>query len=348
MDIHHTGHCAPEEGAGKGSLLKFLLVPAGLILAVWLIWRLGPGRVWSELSGGWWPAFAGVVGAYILQQSLGTFALWLLGTRPSASGWRYTPIFSLARVRYVGEVLNYAMPTGGVGGEPYKLLTLSRSEGTNPAFRALAAAKFLHVAAVGPFAATVFFSAAAKGMGGEQWHRSLIYTATALLIVTIALWSVVLWSFVGRLLIGGYFRIRFRVPKKLRGLRRFLHIDIAAAKEIKRAPLRTAVAYACYLGMWFAASLEWLAIARVLGTSAEGLSLTGAGMFECATIIVAAAVPVPAGMGTQEAGKAAIAVMLGMAPPVGVAMSLIRRGREILMVIAGVVLGLLEWGRKKR
>lgn len=304
--------------------------------------------MWSELSGGWWPAFAGVVGAYILQQGLGTLALWLLGTRPSASGWRSTSFFRLARVRYVGEVLNYSMPTGGVGGEPYKLLALSRSEGTNPAFRALAAAKFLHVAAVGPFAAAVFFSAAAKGMGGGQWHTSLIYTAAILLVVTIALWSIVLWSFVGRLLIGGYFRIRFRVPKKLRGLRMFLHIDIAAAKEIKRAPLRTTLAYACYLGMWFAASLEWLAIARILGPGADGLTLTGAGMFECATIIVAAAVPVPAGMGTQEAGKAAVAAMLGLGPHAGVAMSLIRRGREILMVIAGVLLGLFEWGRRER
>ncbi len=232
------------------------------------------------------------------------------------------------------------MPTGGIGGEPYKLITLARSEGTNPAFKALAAAKFLHVAAVGPFAFIIFFGAAWQGVGGESWSFTFITFSVLMAAMTLFLWIIVLWSRVGRELLGGYYRIRRRVPRRLRGLRHFLHIDVAASKEIKGAPLRTLIAYACYTGMWFAAALEWMAISHVINTGRGGLGLIEAGLFECATIIVAALVPVPAGMGTQETGKAAIAVLLGMPPHTGLAMSLIRRAREALMILTGAVLAL--------
>jgi len=286
------------------------------------------------------------VGAYLLQQGLGTFALWLLGTRRSGPGWAKTGVMGLARIRYIGEVLNYAMPTGGIGGEPYKLLALSRKEGVNSSFMALAAAKFLHVAAVGPFASAVFAGAAIEGMGGPKWHHTFTVMALVMAAMTVFLWLVVLWSRTGRELLGGYYRVRHRVPRKLRGLRRFLHIDVAASKEIKRAPARAIVAYACYIGMWVAASTEWIAISRVIGGGGTGLGLIGAGLFECATIIVAAALPVPAGMGTQETGKAAVAVLLGLPPQAGLAMSLVRRGREILMVVTGIALALST--RKKQ
>ncbi len=282
------------------------------------------------------------MGAYALQQGLGTFALWLLGTRADGPGWKETTALGLARVRYIGEVLNFAMPTGGIGGEPYKLIALAKKEGSNASFMALAAAKFLHVAAVGPFAFAVFAGAALKGIGGPAWQRTFIIMAALMAAMTVFLWLVVLWSRIGRELLGGYYRVRHRVPKKLRGLRRFLHIDVAASKEIKRAPRRAIIAYGCYLGMWVAASLEWVAISHVIGRGAHGLGLTGAGLFECATIIVAAAVPVPAGMGTQETGKAAVAVLLGLPPQAGLAMSLVRRGREVLMVVTGAALALMS------
>ncbi len=281
------------------------------------------------------------MGAYALQQCLGTFALWLLGTRRGSAGWQNTTILSLTRTRYIGEVLNYAMPTGGIGGEPYKLIALGRGEGKNSAFMALAAAKFLHVAAVGPFGAFVFLSAALHGIGGPSWRATFITMACLMVAMTVFLWLIVLWSQVGRQLLGGYYRVRFRVPRRLRGLRRFLHIDVAASKEIKGAPGRAMAAYACYMGMWFTAALEWMAISHVIGTNGVDLGITGAGLFECATIIVAAIIPVPAGMGTQETGKAAIAVLMGMGPETGFAMSLIRRGRELLMILTGVMLALI-------
>jgi hypothetical protein len=97
--------------------------------------------------------------------------------------------------------------------------------------------------------------------------------------------------------------------------------------------------------MWWAAALEWLAIAEVLGIGWQELGVMGAGIFECVSIIVGAVILVPAGMGAQEAGKLAIAQVVGLAPQMGLAMSLVRRAREILMVLAGVILGLVEWRR---
>jgi len=140
---------------------------AGIALGALIIWRLGPDRVWNQFSAGSWKAFLWVLALYLLQQILGTLALWLLGTRERRGGWRVTPFWRLARVRYVGEVLNFALPTGGIGGEPYKHIVLSRSEGTRPSFHALAAAKFLHVAGIGPFGAVIFFGGVLSGYGGN-------------------------------------------------------------------------------------------------------------------------------------------------------------------------------------
>ncbi|MFQ5428203.1 MAG: lysylphosphatidylglycerol synthase transmembrane domain-containing protein [Thermodesulfobacteriota bacterium] len=345
MDILDSCNTAAAEGRKKGRRLKNLLVAGGLLLAIYLIWSLGPGQIWAELSGGWWPAFIGVLGAYVLQQALGSLALWVLGTNRNGPGWKSTSLSSLTRTRYVGEVLNYAMPTGGIGGEPYKLFTLGRSEGTNPAFKALAAAKFLHVAAVGPFAFLIFTGALIEGLGGDSWRLTFLIMTGLMAVMTLFLWAIVLWSKVGRQLLGGYYRVRRRVPRQLRGLRYFLHIDVAASKEIKGAPGRTFIAYLCYMGMWFAAALEWMAISHVMGSEGHTLGIIGAGLFECATIIVAALIPVPAGMGTQETGKAAVALLLGLPPHSGVTMSLIRRGREALMVLTGAALALAITGK---
>jgi hypothetical protein len=320
MDVCDNGHLPAGKEPQGMSRLKLFLVPAGLALAAWLVWQLGPERVWAQLAGGYWPAFGWVIGAYIAQQALGTFALWLLGTKRSRAGWNETPFWRLARIRYVGEVLNFSMPTGTVAGEPYKYLVLSRAEGKRSAFQALASAKFLHLAGIGPFTIVILFGAAARGIGGELWASPLVSLGILSLVVTAAAWSLVLWQGIGR---G------------------------AAAIHIQRSWGRSIAAYACYTGMWWAAAFEWLAIAEVLGFGWRELGVLGAGTFECTTLIVGV-VPVPAGMGTQEAGKAAIAGLLALAPQTGIAMSLVRRGREILMVLAGFVIGLAGAFRTQR
>jgi hypothetical protein len=325
--------------------VKRILGAAGVALAAWLVWRLGPGRVWGQLIHGYWPAFAGVLLTHAVQQSFGTIALWLLGTEGGGPAWRHTPFARLTRVRYVGEVLNYALPTGAVGGEPYKYLMLRPAEGNRAAFHALAAAKFLHLAAIGPFGALVFFSSALLGIGGESWHTPFFLLGIASLVFAAGFWVLMLWKGLGRMLLGGYYRIRRRVPRPLRKLRRFFHSDRAAATHIQEAWGRTSAAYGLYIGMWAAAAAEWIMVAMVLGIDWHRVGLTGAGLIECASLIVGAVIPVPAGVGTQEAGKVFIAGVLGLSPQTGLAMSLIRRGREILMVLLGVALAAFE-GRR--
>jgi hypothetical protein len=99
--------------------------------------------------------------------------------------------------------------------------------------------------------------------------------------------------------------------------------------------------YRCCVGMWWGGPIEWFAIGQLLGITWSDAGMVRAGLFQCDTLLVGA-VPVPAGMGTQEAGKMALATALGLAPQMGVAMSLIRRGREMLRVITAVVLALME------
>ncbi|MFQ5464426.1 MAG: lysylphosphatidylglycerol synthase transmembrane domain-containing protein [Thermodesulfobacteriota bacterium] len=331
---------------------KWPIAAAGLALAGVLVWGLGPGDVVGELARGRWEGFVWVIGVFALQQALGTFAVWVLGTRRDGPGWAKTTLARLARVRYIGEVLNYSMPTGGLGGEPYKYLALAPGEGGRAAFEAVAAAKFLHVAAVGPFTAVVFFASALSGVGGPGPKGSLVIIGIISVAVTLVVWALVLWRGLGRSLTVGFFRIRRRVPRALWRARKLLSVDKAATAQMKRSGARTLAAYGCYIGMWAAATVEWYAIFKVVGTGGGGLGLAGAGLFECATILVAGVVPMPAGLGTQEAGKTAVAVALGLPPETGLAMSLVRRAREAVMITAAVAAGAVELrsgkGRRER
>ena len=127
MVIHSNSPLLENKTQNGRKALTGLLGLTGLALTGLIIWKLGPDRIWAMIATGSWSAFGWVLLIYILQQALGTLALWLLGTCDAKSGWQATGFWRLAHIRYVGEVLNYALPTGAVGGEPYKHLILSRT-----------------------------------------------------------------------------------------------------------------------------------------------------------------------------------------------------------------------------
>jgi hypothetical protein len=102
----------------------------------------------------------------------------------------------------------------------------------------------------------------------------------------------------------------------------------------------------CYLFAWFARSLETLLFLALLGVH---IALAGAMVMETALILVRAmAVPVPAGLGVQDAGYVLSLKGLGVADAVtvGAAFVLLKRGKDLFWIAFGFLL--LAIGRDRK
>lgn len=101
-----------------------------------------------------------------------------------------------------------------------------------------------------------------------------------------------------------------------------------------------------------ASALSWAAIVAEfwLMTSVLGLNLT---LPQAVAALLAARVaillPLPAALGALEASQALAMRALGQSPAAGVSLSLLIRGRDVLLGVVGLLLaGMLVWWRKER
>lgn len=117
-----------------------------------------------------------------------------------------------------------------------------------------------------------------------------------------------------------------------------LHRHLSA---LYRAPRRVGGALALHLLAWLAACVEaWLAF-RLLG---QPIGVAEVVMLESAVFALrSVAFMVPGAMGVQEGGYAVLAPLLGVPPALAVTVSLLKRGREVVMGVPA----LLVWLRQR-
>jgi hypothetical protein len=121
-----------------------------------------------------------------------------------------------------------------------------------------------------------------------------------------------------------------RIPQTARGI-------IAAALETLRSRPRTLIlSIAASFAAWQMGAVETFVILRLLGRPV-GFPLA------LAIEVLSAAIEgafffVPARMGTQEGGRVLVFLWLGLDPAVGLVLALVRRAREIVWAIPGLIL----------
>jgi putative membrane protein len=102
---------------------------------------------------------------------------------------------------------------------------------------------------------------------------------------------------------------------------------VAWIAELYRRPGRLCVATALHLAAWIASALgSWLAL-RVAGVAIGPLEILGLEALVMA--LRSAAFVAPMGIGVQEASYAVLGPLFGLGPEVAVALSLIKRAREL-------------------
>jgi putative membrane protein len=104
-----------------------------------------------------------------------------------------------------------------------------------------------------------------------------------------------------------------------------------AMESIHAAPLRIFLSVCIHLLGWFASAFAAYVIVRLMGVHVAYVSMVAIEALLCA--IRSAAIIVPNALGVQEAAYAMLMPLFGLSAPVGIALSLLRRARDIAMGI---------------
>lgn len=314
------------------ALLAFTLRSADLGKALELIRSLGwkipllllPGLAATLFETfGWWMAFS------------------RLGERP-----RFRPLMA---VRMMTDAVMLGLPSGAVISESLQPYLLKRRCGTPFEVGIIAGfgRKFLVVLSHGLFLGVSVLvawpllqhaSRALIGRGGLP----LLLLAAAGVLVAVALGSAAL---------GVHGKMADKVRRGLnrvggrwlgnwleRNALRFQAADAHLADFFTKRPAGLIVPVLSYVGSWSSRALETLIFLRLLGVD---IAYASAMVIETSLILVRSmAVPVPAGLGVQDAGYVLCLKGLGVADAVtvGAAFVLLKRGKDLFWIAFGFLL----------
>ncbi len=329
----------------------------------------------AKRAAGWMTALGLVIGAallvyvlrkYNLREILAAVAaagwgiVWISAYRfvtiaTDAAGWRELWLGAvkprLARIlvcRWIGEAVNSLLPVAQVGGHVVRARLLGRAQGDYVAAGAATIVDFT----AGVFSQAVYTmvgiglllrTAGARGDG----LNDVLMVALALLVAGLVTLYVMQR---GRMLQKAVALVQKALVGNLHSMAGQLHsgaqaIDSAVNELYGRyGSLLRCVAWR--LLTWLLHTGETWLIMRFLGAPvswSEALILESLG-----TAVRNAAFPVPAGLGAQEGGFLLLGAALGISPPLSLALSLAKRGRELIVGLPA--LGAWAWleGRNAR
>jgi putative membrane protein len=301
-----------------------LALLAGAIAAVYLIWSIGFDPVFAAV------ARAGISGlallclfAAVVFVSL-AFAWYFLMPPAHRRPW---PEFTLARL--VRDSIAEISPFSPVGGmvAAARLMTL---KGMPASYAAASVAADATTEAM----AQVVFLAFGLGWGLTQFRHlqgSGPVTEAMLAVLLLAAPGIALLIFLQKR--GAVFAERLA--------RRFFPQDQAgvsfhqAIEELYGSRPRLAASAALHLLAWIGAGIGTFIAFRLVGGRIGFLNAVALEALLCTLRSVAA--PVPAAIGVQEWGYAMLAPLFGLPAEMGVAVSLLKRAREIVLGVPALI-----------
>ncbi|OGX42837.1 MAG: hypothetical protein A3F87_03015 [Omnitrophica WOR_2 bacterium RIFCSPLOWO2_12_FULL_51_24] len=304
------------------SLFKKIIFTAAAALFVWIIARTGPMLIWRQIQSLNWLILV-VIFAYLIVYYLDTMG-WRMAFRKEVklpNLWR----FFLAR--QAGEAINYTTPSAYIGGEPVKAMVLKRRYGVNivDGLSSVVIAK-----------TTLFLSKVVFLLMGVV--LALRFLRLSSLIATGILWTFigVLGLFVVFVLLQrkGLFMLGLKIARKLK-LSEMFEDKQAHLEEIDRTignfylndRLRLLGSFLFHLSGWIAGLIEVYIILYFMGVRVDWVRAFVIEVFM--KTANSAFFFVPAAIGVQEGAGYAVLAALGIGGEVGVALSIIKRIREL-------------------
>jgi uncharacterized protein (TIRG00374 family) len=317
-----------ERRASRARHARTVLFLAGVALAAVLVWRTGWPAIQANLASiGWW--FVALTAFYVFAEI--AFVLgWrsVMEPRPPLSS-----LPELLRIYLVGNALNYLAP-GSVAGEPVRVSMLRHRMETPAAIASVAIFKHAHLLS------QAFFVAMGLGVAVVSFDlaRGVRWAALASLGILCGLLVLMTWGLqkgtFGPILslLSRFKPLAMRLAHHREGA---YHLDELIRRfYAQRRPHFFSSAGWCLLG-WCGGLIETYVVIRLLAPgrgwetafAVESLAMLLNNMF----------LFVPGRAGTAEGVRTGVFVLLGLPASTGVAYGLVRRARELLWILPGLV-----------
>jgi putative membrane protein len=282
---------------------------AGFAVAAWLVLHIGFAAVLGATASVGWGGFA-ILCAYALMTFVVLGAAWF-ALMPSA------PFWSFVWGRIVRDAAGEVLPFSQIGGILIGVRALIlRGVGTSLAFASCivdVATEMVAQIAFILIGIALFAMHASSGLPGPTIFGIVFVLAGSIAFIVLQRRGIVL----AEKLAARY------LPAVARQTRAFRE----AVQDIYGHPARLASSAAIHLAGWIASAIgTWLTI-RLIGGNIDIAGAIAIESILCA--LRSAAVVVPGALGVQEAGYALLLPLFGLPAEMGLAVSLLKRGREI-------------------
>ncbi len=311
--------------------LKLLLLVLGAGLAAWLIWHADPAGIWRLMKslGPWAPLLLCPYGLVYLIDTL---------------GWRLTfgrqlpqPISfcRLIRIRWAGEAVNTLVPSGYLGGEAVKVYLL-RQAGVSgwTGARSVVISKTLQILAQVLFIGLGAFLGAMHLPPRSPLRAAMWSVTGAAVVVLFGLIAAQYYGFFKALNRAASFSRRW--CEWFNQHRQRIHeVDDSIRSFYQGQPGWFLLSTGVYFGGWLCDTIEIWLVGALLGWSIDWPKAAALEAF----IGVAKALGtfVPGSLGVQESGVVLLFRAFGLTPSQALAYALLRRGRELVFAVMGLV-----------
>jgi glycosyltransferase 2 family protein len=323
-------------------MLKISLLFIGLLTLVFIVWHVGPGRIYDVTAQLGPVALLAMLIPSIILYAVEAYG-WKVTLGPSA---KHLPFWRVLAIRTAGEVVNMTTPAGYSGGEPLKAYLLK-----NRNVPMVDGVTSVVIAKTTMTVAEVLFILLGIGLG--MWllggsDSSGQTVATALLSVGLLAVGTAAFVFVQR---QGIFTWVLQSLRKA-GLKiRYLEAREEKLRSLDRTildfyrynrPAFYASTGLFFLG-WMAEALEVYVIIYFLGGPAIALSAISIGALS--VFIKGGTFFIPGSLGAQDGGNLFLLHAFGYSDVAGITFALLRRFRELAWIGIGLLCLAMLHGR---
>ncbi len=330
--------------------LFFVIGIAGVIVML-LTFDVSFIELWHHLCrAGYW--LVPIIGIWAIIYAINAQA-WMVIIRNHEQNGEHVGFWRIYQLTISGYALNYATPVGGLGGEPYRMMELSKDMDNRRAASSVILYAMMHVFAhFWLWFSTIFLYIALAVVGDLPMN-----TLTVIVLVVIGIFCLIAFYLFSRGYRYGLVKKTIRGIGKVPGLKgwsqRMLerHGDALSQVDSRIASLHQQDKRTFYISLLleYAArivqSLEIMFMLLLFGIDCGG-GLTGLTLTFCHAILILSFTTLlanligflPMQLGVQEGGFAISTAAMGLTAALGLFVSIICRVREIVWIIIGIAL----------
>jgi putative membrane protein len=297
---------------------------AGLVAAVYLVWAIGFDAIFASIARAGFGGLA-LLCLYALIVFIALALAWFFLLPPA----QRRPVVELYIARLVRDSIAEISPFSPVGGmvAAARLLIL---KGMDAAYAAASVAADATTEAM----AQVVFLAFGLGIGFSQFRHLQNggpLTEAMIVVLLLAVPGIALLIFLQKRGAGFAEKMAARFFPQIREGVSFR----AAIEELYNSPSRLAASAAFHLLAWIGSGGGTFIAFRLVGGHINLVNAVALEALLCTIRSIAAFVP--AAIGVQEAGYAMLAPLFGLPAEMGLAVSLLKRAREIVLGVPALV-----------